>query len=241
MSWMAAASGGSAIMGGVSGISSNKKAKAEKKKADQARIMSLIKINEFSGVADKFANLGQEQFDKYQDMFGGFEETLNDYYMNLNPDELAAQGNQTAQQQYQQSMSQFNDQMAAQGMVGSGMQAQIGMEGAINMGQQKAQNLLNAPHQVAEMQQGWMNYGAGRQDNAWNQMSQGVDLKGSVTNMYTNAFQDQANSYERSSNTYSQNANQAFGSMAKGLGSAMYFGGKEGKDGSSPFGSIFGG
>ena len=102
MSWMAAAAAGGAIISGISGRKSRKAAKAQAAQAQAMYQQQAGRIDEFSGLADKFAGLGQEQYDRYQGMFGPMEDKLSDYYMGLNPDELAAGGNQTAQQQYQQ-------------------------------------------------------------------------------------------------------------------------------------------
>ena len=226
MSLMVAAGIGSALASAYGAYSSKKDSDRAYGQAQESLDKQLGKIDEFSGLADSFAKAGQANFDKYQNMFGGFEENLNDYYMGLDANELAARGNQNAQQQYQQAMSQVNDQMAAQGITGSGIQSQLGMQGATDMAQQKAQNITNAPHQVAQMQQGWMNYGAGRQDQGFNQMQQGVNMQGNVANMYNNAYGAQANQYNQMGANNLNQAQQGAQGIASGLASAAYFSGK---------------
>lgn len=227
MSFMAAAALGSAAISGISGRRSRKAGDAAYRQAQDAMASQLGKLDDFSGIADKFSQLGEGQFDRYQDMFGPIEDKLNDYYMGLNPDELAAGGNQTAQQQYQQAMGQVNDQMAAQGISGSGIQAQMGMQMGNQMAQTKATNIVNAPHEVANMQQGWMNYGAGRQDQAFNQMNQGVNMQSNLSSMYGNAYSGQANQFNQMGNMNIGLAQQGIQSMGQGLGSAAYFYGKD--------------
>ena len=227
MSFMAAAAVGSALVSGASSRRSKKSSDKAYGAAQDAMNAQVGKLDEFSGLVDRFSQLGQGQFDKYQDMFGPLEEKLNDYYMNLNPDELAAQGNQTAQAQYQQAMSQVNDQMAAQGITGSGIQSQLNYDQANQMAQTKAGNIVNAPHEVANMQQGWMNYGAGRQDQAWNQMSQGMNMQSNLAGMYGNAYSGQANQFNQQGNQNLQLAQQGMNSMGQGLGAAAYFYGKK--------------
>jgi len=145
---------------------------------------------------DNFAKMGQDQFDKYQRMMGPMEDSLNDYYMNLNPDELAAQGNQTAQQQYQNTMKQVNEQMAGQGInPSSGLSAQMNMQVGNQMAQTKAQNIMNAPHQVAQQQQGWLDYTANQGNNAYNQMASGLQAQQSQANAYNSAYNNMANVY----------------------------------------------
>lgn len=220
---MAASVAGAGIVSGLSGRSASKQAKQARKDARQAQAMQIQKLDEFKPMVDRFSRLGEDQFNKYQEMFGGLEETLSDYYMNLNPDELAAQGNQTAQQQFQLSMDQVNSQMAAQGIMGSGVQSQLALGQGNQMAQTKAQNVMNAPHEVAQMQQGWMNYGANRQDQAFNQMGQGVQAQSNLAGMYGNAYQGQANQSMQMAGNYQSQANQGMASMGSALGAATYF------------------
>ena len=221
MSFLAAAALGSSILGGLSSRSSRKDAANSRDNALDA--LSSEKIDEFMGLADKFSQIGQDNLNRYNDMFQPFEETLNDYYSNLNPDEFAGRGNQTAQQQYQQAMKQVNDGMAAKGMTGSGIGNQMSYDMANQMAQTKSQNIMNAPGQVAQQQQGWLNYGANRQDNAFNQLNQGMQYQQAGTNMYNQLNANQANVYSGQANSQDAMANQGMKDMGQGLGAAAYF------------------
>lgn len=223
MSFLAAAAIGSAAASGIGSRRARKKADQSASNALGALAGQQGKIDDFSRIADKFAQLGQDSYNRYTEMFGPLEEKLNDYYMNLNPDELAAQGNQNAQQQYQQAMNQVNDQLAAQGISNSGISAQAGMQMGNQMAQTKAQNIMSAPHQVAQQQQGWMNYGANRQDNAFGQMAQGIGMQGNVTNMYGNLAGQISNVHTGQANQQNGMYQQGMNSMGQGLGAAAYF------------------
>ena len=179
---------------------------------------------------DQFAQYGQDNFDKYQSMLGPLEESLNDYFMNLNPDELAAQGNQAAQQQYQNSMNQVNDQLAAQGIQNSGMNAQVGMQYGNQMAQTKANNIMTADDKVAEQQTGWVNHLSGRSDQAFNQYSTGVNAQQNQASMYNNAYSNMANiysGYASDNNAMAQSGyNNANNSLESGLALGAYMGEK---------------
>ena len=173
---------------------------------------SQASIREFQKLADEFAAVGKDRFDRYVEMFDPLEEKLHDYYMNLNPDELAARGNQTAQEQYQLAMSQVNEDLAARGLLDSGIQGQLNHELAMNMAETKAENILNAPHQVAELQSGWLDYGKTAQDSAWNMYAQGLNAQSAYTQMKLNA--DAA---------YMQSGMMGYGNYASMLGGAYNY------------------
>jgi hypothetical protein len=174
---------------------------------------SMSSIREFQKIADEFAAVGKKRFDRYVSMFDPLEEKLHDYYMNLDPDELAARGNQTAQEQYQLAMEQVNADLAARGLLDSGIQGQMNQELAFKMAETKAENILNAPHQVAELQSGWLDYGKTAQDNAWNMYGTGVGMQRDYTNMMVNAY---GNYMLAGSNAYAN-----YGSMLGGAYSAL--------------------
>ena len=183
------------------------------------------KLDDLQPMIDRFAQQGQDSFDKYQNMLGPLEESLNDYYTNLNPDELAAQGNQTAQQQYQNSMNQVNDQLAAQGITNSGMGSQLGMEYGNQMAQTKAQNIMDAPHQVAQQQQGWLNYGAQQSNNAFGQMQAGLGAQTNQANAYNQAYGNMANMYGGQAAQSHQTAQDNYSQGSQALNSGMMLGG----------------
>jgi len=93
------------------------------------------------------------------------------------------------------------------------------------MAQTKAQNIMNAPEQVAQQQQNWLGYTANRADQGWNQMQQGVNMQANQANQYNQAYTNMANAYggqsaqanQAAQNNYNQ-GNQALGQAARGVG-----------------------
>jgi len=165
---------GSAAMGNKGAKDAQKKQEKMMEAIQNINLGNVSRLDQLKGDVDSVARQGRDNFAKYEQMLGPIEDTMENYYMNLNPDELAAQGNQTAQQQYQQSMNSVNDQLAANGMLDAGTNAQLQMQGSTNLAQQKSQNIMNSPHQVAQKQQEWLGYVSGKNDNAYNQMNQGL-------------------------------------------------------------------
>ena len=233
---LAVGSAVSGIGGKIGGRRKGKDAEANAQKMMENSLGELRKVTDtldsFQPVINKFAQQGQASFDRYNDMFGGIESSLNDYYNNLNPDMYAAQGNQTAQNMYQNTMNQVNEQLAAQGIHNSGVSSQMGMQYGNQMAQNKSQNIMNAPQQVAQQQQDWLQYGTNRQDNAYNQYAQGVQAQGNLGSQYNQAFTNMANVYAGQSANYNQQAqnyynqgNQALASGMMGAGLAASGGG----------------
>jgi len=225
----------------VSGIGSRRRGDDAEDEANKNKELALGELGKVTDnldklqpTIDKFAQQGQDSFDRYQAMFQPLEQTLNDYYMNLDPDQYAAQGNQTAQGTYQNTMNQVNDQLIAQGINpnASGLSTQMGMQLGNQMAQTKAQNIMNAPQQVADMQSQWLNYGTGRTDNAYNQYASGVNAQTGMTDKYNQAYTNMANVYAGESANYNQaaqnNYNQGNQSLASGMAGIGYFGNEAG-------------
>ncbi len=118
----------------------------------------------------------QGMLDDWSNTFGGLEDNLSDYYNNLDPNKFAVQNKAALQQNLDKSMQQFNDTMAASGLQSSGMKQQAAKEAAFAQAQGNAGIDINAPEQVAQMQQGFLNYGKSFKE-------QGQQLLGSATNL----------------------------------------------------------
>ncbi len=195
----AAISAGSGILGGRRSRKGADKAAEQAQRAAALGVAEMQKgvnmLDQLQPTIDRFAQSGQDSFNRYQNMLGPLEDSLNDYYMNLNPEELANQGNQAAQQQYQSAMNQVNEQLAAQGIQNSGMNAQMGMQYGNQMAQTKAQNILSADDQVAQQQSGWTNQMQNQSNQAFNQYNAGVNAQQNQANMYQNAYNNMANLY----------------------------------------------
>ncbi len=231
MSLMAAAaiSAGSGLIGGRRSRKGADDAADAAQRAAQMGVGELEKgidiLDKMQPSIDRFAQMGQDSFDRYQRMLGPMEDSLNNYYSNLNPDELANQGNQAAQQQYQSAMKQVNDQLAAQGISNSGMNAQMGMQYGNQMAQTKAQNIVNAPHEVAQQQSGWTQNMQNQSNQAFNQYNAGVNAQQTQANAYSNAYNNMANLYGGYAAQNNQLAASGYDSANQNLQSGMMLGG----------------
>lgn len=116
---------------------------------------SLVAGNNQSGI-----DVAQGMIDDWELTFGGLEDNLSEYYNNLDPDKFAIQSKTILQDNLQKSMTQFNETMAANGLQSAGMKQQAAKEAAFLQATGNAQIDINAPETVAQMQQGFLNYGS---------------------------------------------------------------------------------
>ena len=229
----------------VSSIGSRRRGDDAEDKANRNKELALGELGKVTDnldklqpTIDKFAQMGQDEFDRYSRMNGSMEDVLNEHYMNLDPDMYAAQGNQTAQNTYQNTMNQVNEQLASQGIMNSGVNTQMGMQYGNQMAQTKAQNIMNAPQQVADMQQQWLGYTSGAKNNAYNQYASGVNAQTGMTDKYNQAYNNMASVYAGESANYNQAAQNAYNqgnqSLASGMAGVGYFGNEAGWFDSKP-------
>ena len=147
---------GSAVIGGVgSMMGADKEADAAQSQMDQA--------GRFQAQQQAF---NQQQLDDWENMFGGMEENVTDYYNNLDPEKFATAGKQNLAQQMSKQMTQFNESMSAQGLQTSGMRVQAEKEAAFTQAAGNAGIDLAAPEQVNQMKQGYLNSKEHRRTNA---------------------------------------------------------------------------
>ena len=142
--------------------------------------VSLAQGNNQAGI-----DAAQGFLDDWADTFGGLEDNLSEYYNNLDPDKFAVQNKVALQQNLDKSMAQFNEQMAASGLQSSGMKQQAAKEAMFAQASGNAQIDINAPEQVSQMQQGFLNYGSPYKQQAQSMLSnatnQDSNLKANVS------------------------------------------------------------
>ncbi len=102
----------------------------------------------------------QSMLDDWEATFGGIEDNLTDYYTNLDPNKFAIQSKADLQANLEKSMQQFNETMAASGLQSAGMKQQAAKEAAFAQAQGNSQIDIFADETVAQMQQGFLNYGS---------------------------------------------------------------------------------
>ncbi|RLC88463.1 MAG: hypothetical protein DRI37_05185 [Chloroflexi bacterium] len=136
----------------------------------------------FSGQGDNQAGIAAAQgfLDDWADTFGGLEDNLSNYYNNLDPDKFATQNKVALQQNLDKSMNQFNESMAASGLQSSGMKQQAAKEAMFAQATGNSNIDINAPEQVAQMQQGFLNYGAPFKQQAQSMLSNATNLDSNI-------------------------------------------------------------
>lgn len=246
---------GSAIASVAGGVMSYDSAKSAQKSSD--RQTSLAQANReaaVSAIEGNQANVdalqefmtsmgtqgveyAQDLLDSWEGTFGGLQENLSSYYNSLDPTKFAMQEKTQFKQALDKQMSQYNETLSSSGLQSSGMRAQTMKEAAFKTAEANAQIDINAPEQVAQMQQGFLNYGdtqrAGAQ-NAYNaalanQAQYGLIGYNAQTNQASNianaynanaATQEQAAAnYGASSAGYMQSAGNMLGAGANQFGS----------------------
>jgi len=224
---LAAAALGSAAISGIGSRRKDKEAESGREDAVGAINKGIGKIDDFSSIANDFAAAGENSFLRYEEMIQPIEKTLNDYYMNLNPDELAARGNQTAQQQFQTAQDQAYSDLASKNMLDAGAKAQLDMGYGNQMATTKYQNIMDSSHDVANMQSGWYGNVANQKNQAANMYGQGVNQQANVSNMYNNAYGNMANVYSGQATQASNMAQEGRQGVGSGTMAAAYFYGKD--------------
>ena len=236
-----------AVGSGVSSIGGRRRGNDAEDEANKNKNLALGELGKVTDTLDalqptidKFAQMGQDEFDRYNKMNGSLEEALHTQYMELDPDKYAAQANQNAQNTYQNTMNQVNDDLIAKGINPNetGIGTQMGMQYGNQMSQTKAQNITDAPEHVRNMQKDWLGYTSGAKNNAYNQYASGVNAQTGMTDKYNQAYNNMASVYAGESANYNQAAQNAYNqgnqSLASGMAGIGYFGNEAGWFDSKP-------
>jgi len=199
---------GSTILGTAGSLYGMNKAKDSQKKAGQS---AQSNVDFQRDVFAQNQKMSQQMLDDWESMFGGIQDNLSEYYNNLDPAKFAAQGKQELQQSLDKQMTQFNEEMGAKGMQTSGMRAQASKEQAFAQAMGNASIDVNAPEQVAQMQQGFVQAGSGKNDiyqSAINSNIQGASNVGGAYNSQTNMYSGMSSMWSGMSNQFAGMAHQ---------------------------------
>ncbi len=142
-------------------------------------------------------DFAQQQYEDWQAIYGPIQENLSSYYQSLNPEMFAAMGIENLEQEYSTQLERMNQNFAQRGIDTSGISADLERQNAYDLARAKATVRRDAPMQVAQMQQGFLQVGMGRDPT-----SQMANTLGRQTQ-----YAQQQSSY----------ANQAFGSSVGNL------------------------
>lgn len=164
----------------------------------------------------------QYKYNEFQNLYGSIEENMANYYRTLSPTVYTSQMSAALTKQFDAASTQLRENMAARGIVGSGVEAgnmaELHSDKALGMAQAEA----NAPAWVAQQQQQFYSNQAlpqqQRLDANINQAYSGVTA--SNTNL-TNLTGNLANTQFNLANQYGQSAVKGIGSGMATLGEAF--------------------
>ena len=175
---------------GGSVISSRASSKASKRAAD---------------AQDAQLNFDMERYDDWQNIFGGVQENLANYYNSISPDYYVAAGLEAFEKEREAQMGKLNETLAQRGLSNSGLAATVATENAISSTEARASIRREAPRQAREDQSRFLQIGMGQ--------NPGSSVSSTLGNIATNA-QTQANQA-------SQAAGQAMSSAISSTGKAI--------------------
>ena len=158
---------------------------------------------EATAVQQESLDFSKQQYADWKDTYGGIEENLSNFYENLTPDYIEAQGLQASQLEYQNTRREMDKFFASAGIeagVQSDALAKLGMQSA----RDKAQIRADAPIKAAEAKSSFLSIGLGQKPGIAAGVTRGYE--GKSTSLLSQA--DQA----------SASADQAFGTAASAAG-----------------------
>ena len=181
-----------AAVGAIGGsvISSRASSKASKRAAD---------------AQDAQLSFDMERYDDWQNIFGGVQENLSNYYNSISPDYYVAAGLEAFEKEREAKMGKLNETLAQRGLSNSGLAATVATENAISSAEARASIRREAPRQAREDQSRFLQIGMGQ--------NPGSSISSTLGNIAVNA-QTQANQA-------SQAAGQAMSSAVSSTGKAI--------------------
>ena len=155
-------------------------------------------------------DFNQQQLDDWENMFGGLEQNVTDFYTELDPTKYATESKTALFNSMDKSMKQYNEDLSARGMQSAGMKAQADKEMAFAKAEGAAGIDMGAEEHVAGMQSNYLNSKENRRTNA----TAGVN----------NAFSNQTNMYSQQGNMYGNSQAGFMGASGNMFGTALGLG-----------------
>ena len=146
-----------------------------------------------------------ERYDDWQNIFGGVQENLSNYYNSISPDYYVAAGLEAFEKEREAQMGKLNETLAQRGLSNSGLAATVATEDAISSAEARASIRREAPRQAREDQSRFLQIGMGQ--------NPGSSVSSTLGNIAANA-QTQANQASKA-------AGQAVSSAVSSTGKAI--------------------
>ncbi len=143
--------------------------------------------NFMNSLGEQGMEYAQGLMDNWESSFGGIQDNLTQYYNNLDPEKFATQNKADYKQALDKQMGQFNETMAASGLQSAGMKQQTAKEAMFKTAEANSQIDLAAEDQVAQMKQGFLQFGEGQRGSAENAMGNAQANQANFAGMGQNA------------------------------------------------------
>ena len=154
---------------------------------------------------DAQLSFDMERYDDWQNIFGGVQENLANYYNSISPDYYVAAGLEVFEKEREAQMGKLNETLAQRGLSNSGLAATVATEDAISSAEARASIRREAPRQAREDQSRFLQIGMGQNPGS----SVSSTLGGIAANAQTQA------------NQASEAAGQAMSSAVSSTGKAI--------------------
>lgn len=177
---VAAAVVGSAAVGAVgSNIAANKAAGASERASQRT-----------SEASDAELAFAKERYSDWKAVFGDLQENLANYYENLSPELIEAQGIQAIEQERAVALERIDQQFAQRGIGTSGLAQQAKTDVNIATAQDRAKVRAEAPMRVAQEQSRFLQIGLGQ--NPEGSVQQSLARRTQQQNLLASQRQSQA-------------------------------------------------
>ena len=107
----------------------------------------------------------REQYEDWKEIYGPIEDALGEFYGNLTPDYIEAQGLQAQEKQYTAAKENMKEFFAVN-EIESGAAADLFTKSELSNERSKAQIRADAPIKTAELKQGFLSLGLGQKASA---------------------------------------------------------------------------
>ena len=160
---------------------------------------SLFSSYQSSQAAKKQIRLQQAQYQRWKSLYGGIEENLSSYFGSLTPQHFAEQGINSFDKEYNQALTNIQQQFEQAGIdADSGLAQSINAQAELSAAETRANIRQQAEQQVIQSQASFLQMGQGQGlqasqglANAYNQQAQNYGkASGSFLNAGLNAIGD---------------------------------------------------
>lgn len=148
----------------------------------------------------------RQRYDDWNNVFGGLQDNLANYYNSVSPDYYVAAGLEAFEKEREAQMTRLNETLAQRGLQNSGIAATVGREDAISSAEARASIRREAPRQAMEDKSRFLQIGMGQNPAS------------SVSSTLGNISQNANNVSNAAQQAAGQAAGQAVSTVGKAFG-----------------------